>query len=91
MGRNAQSATRFHRMRSVHAPYLFGAATQFIPQKGIFIFQEGKLKLPLRENFKMLQRTGCRLALSLDKIGGASEEKKNKQATTSLAACTIFG
>lgn len=37
----------------------------------------------------MIQRIGCHLALSLHKIGGASEEK-NKQATTSLPACTIF-
>ena len=76
MGRNAQSATRFHRMRSVHAPYLFGAATEFIPQKGIFYFPRREIKITLKENFKMLQRTGCRLALSLHKIGGASEEKK---------------
>lgn len=40
MGRNAQSAIRFHRMRSVHAPHLFGAATQFIPQKGFFLFSK---------------------------------------------------
>lgn len=45
-------------------------------RKGIFIFQEREFKLPLRENLKMLQKRDYRLALSLDKIGGASEEKK---------------
>ncbi len=69
MGRNAQSATRFHRMRSVRLRNSFR-------RKAFFIFQEGKLKLPLRENFKMLQRIGCRLAPSLHKIGGASEMLK---------------
>ena len=52
MGRNAQSAARFHRMRSVHAPYLFGAATQFIPQKGYFYFPRREIKITLKGKFQ---------------------------------------
>lgn len=71
MGRNAQSQSVstecvqcMHRICSVRLRNSFR-------RKAYFIFQEGKLKLPLRENFKILQRKDCRLAPSLDKMGGS--------------------
>lgn len=76
MGRNAQSqSVSTECVRCMHRICSARLRNSF-RRKAFFIFQEGKFKLPLRENFKMLQRIGCRLAPSLDKIGGASEEKK---------------